>query len=267
MLRFMLDSNPDLAIPPETGFLLDPALVNRRTSPLGYAEAFMDFPTDAPAWRDFGIDRDRFREAVAALVPNAGLNSVLRTFYALYAIRHGKARSGDKTPLYLSRMTEISELLPEAHFIHIVRDGRDVALSWSKTWFAPSRVPSELVAIWASAILSARAIAPAVKYLEVRYEDLVAQSADVLQRICAFIELDYNPCMLTYFERAAGRLDEHRERLRKDGSVVVSRDDRLHQQWRTTQAPQMERIDVWRTEMSAQDVEACIALSQGLLST
>lgn len=266
MLRFMLDSHPDLAIPPETGFLLDPALVNRQTNPLSYAEALMDFPTDAPAWRDFGIDRDRFTAAIAALAPDAGLAGVLRTFYTLYASRHGKSRSGDKTPMYLSVMTEIAELLPEAHFIHILRDGRDVALSWSKTWFAPSCVPSELVAIWAAAVRSARGNATAVNYLEVRYEDLVTQPADVLRRICGFIELAYNPSMLSYFERAAGRLAEHRERVRKDGSVVVSRDDRLHQQWRTTQAPQTERIGVWRTEMSAQDVEACIAASQGLLS-
>ena len=266
MLRFMLDAHPDLAIPPETGFLFAPAIAAERLNPLDYADAIMDFPPDAPAWRDFGLDRDCFVAAVVALAPKSGPGDVLRTFYALYAQRHGKTRSGDKTPMYLKRMLEFAAVIPEAHFIHIVRDGRDVALSWSKTWFAPSRVPSELVALWASAIRQARAAAPYVHYLEVRYEDLLLMPAAVIQRICHFIDLSYTPRMLSYFERSSERLEEHKERVRKDGSVVVSRADRLHQQWRTTQAPQTERIGVWRTEMSVQDVAACIAASKGLLS-
>jgi hypothetical protein len=57
--------------------------------------------------------------------------SALRAFYRLYAERHGRARFGDKTPKYLTKMRRIAALLPEATFVHLVRDGRDVALSKS----------------------------------------------------------------------------------------------------------------------------------------
>jgi len=72
LLRFMLDTHPEMAIPPETGFL--------------------------------------------ALFPH---------FYQLYASRFAKPRWGDKTPSYCHHMQNIEEVLPEAHFIHIIRDGRD----------------------------------------------------------------------------------------------------------------------------------------------
>ena len=45
------------------------------------------------------------------------------------AQRFGKPRWGDKTPKCLLEMMLIQERLPEARFSHLVRDGRDVALS------------------------------------------------------------------------------------------------------------------------------------------
>lgn len=69
----------------------------------------------------------------------------VRLFYRLYARRHGKARWGDKTLLYRLHLTEIEKILPEAHFIHSIRDGRDVALSLREVWFAPSQDISALV--------------------------------------------------------------------------------------------------------------------------
>src|SRR5215218_8038746 len=101
MLRLQLDAHPELAIPAETGF---GAVLGRE--PL--LEALVALPT----WPDLGLD------------PDPAFTS-LRTVYRAYAARHGKRRWGDKTPGHVDYMEPLAEAVPEAHFIHLIRDGRD----------------------------------------------------------------------------------------------------------------------------------------------
>lgn len=263
MLRFMLDSHPELAIPPETGFLMEPSVRNAG-DPVRIVAAMMRFPEDAPAWPDFGVDADELLAAVAA---DAGVRDVLRQFYQLYASRHGKARPGDKTPGYLAHMRTVAAVLPEARFIHILRDGRDVALSWSRTWFAPTRNLPELVERWASMVRQGRDAASDLHYLEIRYEDLVRDPGRELQIICDFLDLDYRDEMLDFHERSAARLVEHRDRFRADGSLLVSHSDRLKQQQCAMSPPQPERVQAWRQEMSAAQAALCELAAGGLLAS
>jgi len=53
------------------------------------------------------------------------VDAAIRCFYRLYAAQLGKERWGDKTPSYGRHMRAIEQVLPEACFIHIIRDGRD----------------------------------------------------------------------------------------------------------------------------------------------
>ena len=55
--------------------------------------------------------------------------------------------------------------------------------------------------------------------------------------------------MLRYHEFAPARLREHQARVRPDGSVVVTHEQRLRQQYRTTQPPDRSRVSVWKHEM------------------
>ena len=61
----------------------------------------------------------------------------------LCLLRRGSSNSqawGDKTPQYIRHLDIIDELFPEAKFIYIVRDGRDVALSLLKKSWGPHNV-------------------------------------------------------------------------------------------------------------------------------
>ena len=88
-------------------------------------------------------------------------------------------------------------MLPEAHVVHLIRDGRDVALSLRATWFAPAEDLAALARHWAEQIRSARRqVAGRDCYTEVRYEDLVAEPEETLRRICADLDLDFDPAML-----------------------------------------------------------------------
>lgn len=265
LLRLMLDAHPQLAIPPETGFLLNATLRNNQSAAGELAGQLLMQPPEAPAWADFGLEAERFLMAANSLPPSAGLTDVLRLFYQLYAAKHGKTRFGDKTPLYLEHMQQIAQHLPEAHFIHILRDGRDVALSWRQTWFAPSQDLAELVRQWARMIRSARSKAHGLRYLELRYDQLLREPERQLRRICDFIELEFHPHMLSYYRHTAERLAEHKDRYQSDGHLLVSHEQRLQQQWRTGQPPDESRLNVWRTLMNPAERIACTEAAGELL--
>src|SRR5512139_722683 len=126
LLAVMLDSHPQLAIPPETEFLV-PAT---RLAGAGDAlrrrlfEVMTVGKEGASTWIDCGLDAEAFRRRLEAVEPFRVADGV-RAFYAMYAERQGKARCGDKKPHYVGALPAIGALLPEAHFVHIIRDPRD----------------------------------------------------------------------------------------------------------------------------------------------
>jgi hypothetical protein len=151
-------------------------------------------------------------------------------------------------------LARIARLLPEAHFIHVIRDGRDVALSVRPLWFTPGTTMAAIARDWADKVRTARAqAAECAHYLEVRFEDLVRDTTAVLRRICAFVRLDHQPRMERYFETARTRLAEVTTRRRADGSVVITKDARLEMHRWTNGPPSPRRVQRWRQEMTPEE--------------
>lgn len=257
LLRLMLDAHPDLAIPPETSFLAAVAALNESDGDLRtrFLETITAYPPGAPNWQDFGLAREALAEAVQMLEPFTVADG-LRAFYRLYAQRFDKSRWGEKTPDYSLHVGTIAALLPEARFVHLIRDGRDVAASWRQQWFSPGYEPEVLARAWADRVEAARSTGSAcTHYIEVFYEDLVARPEQVLRRLCEFLELPWSNQLLNHQERAPKRLEEHRARVSLDGSFTVSHAQRLHQQRRTMERPGTGRIGSWRETMSDEEVQ------------
>lgn len=251
LLRFMLDAHPELAIPPETGFLaLGPSLHGEGDRlRQQFFDAITAFPPEAPAWDDYGVPRERLWELLQAITPFT-IADGFRAFYRAYAARFGKPRWGDKTPMHCLHLAAIEQVLPEAHFIHVIRDGRDVALSLRQTWFSPGSDIETLAQHWKTCVTTARRQGAGCRhYLEVRFEELVADGGAVLPRVCSFLGLADAPQMLDYHRRTPDRLEEHRDRTRRDGTLIVSHDGRLRQQALTMEPPRQARVQAWRTEM------------------
>ncbi|KAA0274947.1 MAG: sulfotransferase, partial [Acidobacteria bacterium] len=208
LLRMMLDAHPELTIPPETHFIPE---VIRRANHENTRRRLIRSITRHPRWGDFGLDESALRARAKQVRPLTAAGAI-RCFYELYAAEQGKPRWGDKTPRYMRAMPRIARALPEARFVHLIRDGRDVALSQRERAIGGEATTMTAMAErWQRRIIAAREGATEIRagtYLEIRYEDLVGDTEATLRLICELVELDFDPAMLEYHRRAPGRLAE-----------------------------------------------------------
>ena len=264
LLRLMLDAHPELAIPPETHFA--PGLIERAHEGAG-ADALVDEIVGTRAWADFGIQAERLRERVTAL-GEGGAATVLRAFYGLCAEREGKPRWGDKTPIYVRSMRPIGGELPEARFVHLIRDGRDVVLSRRARGMGAGKPIADAADRWRRRIEEARRQARRLRgrYLELRYEDLVADPESRLRGICQLIRLDYDPAMLGYHERAAGRLVELGDLPASGRRSERAGAERQASHALAAEPPTSARTGAWREEMSAAERAEFEAVAGDLLA-
>ena len=262
LVRLMLDSHPELAIPGETHWL--PKLIKQCERKRHTADELADLIIDHKRWGDFRLDADELRGRLRAL-DSVNAADAIRSFYLLYAEREGKTRYGDKTPGYVKEMPRIERVLPEARFVHVIRDGRDVALSHLRMNWGPSTF-EESAKLWRNRIRRARRWAPRVNhYTEVRFEDVVAGTEGALRRICDFIELDFDPAMLDYHERAEERLAEKARELPRRNRPPQPAAARLESHRLAKEPPRAERVGMWRERMSADEIAEYEAVAGELL--
>ena len=266
LLRLMLDAHPDLAMPPETGFV--PTVIRAGRNPLTPAE-MMALLREQRSWGDHHVDEAELERRLAAARKLDG-SSALRAFYGLYAEGQGKPRWGEKTPAYVKKMPMIERALPEARFVHVIRDGRDVSLSRGKRRLAEGEAPgpARVAEMWRNRILRAREDAERVQhYVEIRYEDLVTDTESTLRRVAELIELPWDDAMLTYYERAPERLAEMARDLPATGKKLSrSGDERMAAHALAAEPPKADRIATWRERMSASDRAAFERVAGDLLA-
>ncbi len=139
---------------------------------------------------------------------------------------------GEKTPEHAMCLGALDRAFPTSRVIHIIRDGRDVAVSG---WFHNLRkagpgfqqrfptlaryVEYLLQAHWVPYIQQARAFGKAHpdRYFELRYEDLHARGAELTEQMLTFLEVDASEtsvqacCEAGSFNKLAGGRERGRE--------------------------------------------------------
>jgi hypothetical protein len=149
-----------------------------------------DVKDDAPR-SAFGLEVGR---RFGALVAGAQLEQYRRAAY------------GDKYPPYCEQIHILDRLFPNARFVHIVRDGRDVVSSalqafvanrgWRRDVQPPG--PNRLAEAWAKAVRHARAygkrLGPA-RYFELRYEELSTRPAEIMTEVIRFLGEELDPAL------------------------------------------------------------------------
>lgn len=188
LLRMMLDSHGCICCGPESS-------VFRRRA----------IDPDALA------DRFGFAHAELRLVHAAAdsRQAFIEAFAGLCMQRAGKRRWAEKTPRNISRIGEIFRFIPEARFVHVLRDGRDVACSL-RTHPRHAVVEGKLVPRdtwrpiagcarrWVRDIEGSRRWWNDPRFHVVRYEDLVLDPRPVLERLMDFIGEGWDEAMLAH---------------------------------------------------------------------
>lgn len=218
-----------------------------------------------------GKNKDIFNEIEGfPLLQREHVLFLLASAIGLQMAEYGKGNSirviGEKTPDNIRALPALRELFPDAKFIHIIRDGRDAAVS---AWFHNFRVAPDLArktfgTLPRFAEKSARAWVKAVKagrafgtqhprqYLEVRYEDLYQDTTGSVLRALAFLDVDTSDeavaqcCAAGDFKTLAGGRkpgEENRESLFRKGGVG---DWRNHFDSRATEVFERHASDLLR---------------------
>ena len=214
IFRAMFDSHPEIAVPPESYFVV-PLLARAAQGPLDF-EALTTALEQDPYFADWQLPLD----ALDALRLDPRVTTwadAVSGLYAAYATSRAKPHFVDKTPSHLQAVDLLAQSFPNARFLHLVRDGRDVSASVLTMEFGAEQF-AEAARSWRRRVLlahqSGQALGPH-RYHEIHYEQLVAQPEAVLQQACEFFEIDYAPSMLRYHERA----DEVLGGLRHTGHI------------------------------------------------
>ncbi len=185
LLREMLNRHPAIACGPETAFLCD------RINPRRVAAEWALDPKLIEAMANRSPSLVRFAEA----------------FFREHAKRECKPRWADKTPRNVRALPRILSSFPYAQFIHVVRDGRDVACSLRNHPKETVRHGKAIAAnmnrpIWRGATRWFKDTSAGLAFkdhprcMEVRYERLITAPEATLREVCMFIEEPFDERML-----------------------------------------------------------------------
>ena len=246
LLRLMLTGHSRLHILPETWFirpLVQSLPLDVILTPSQVNEA-VKIIVGHYRWPDMEIAGEDFEQWVALLV-KPKLSDIIGLIYQHHLARAGKQRFGDKTPNYFAIIPQLSELFPGSRFIHLIRDGRDVAISsidagWAR-YYERSSFP------WSLAMASRRSYRGTIyesQILDVRYEDLMKDPEGAIGSICEFLGEKFERGMLQYSQRS---------------DLVPARERKIHPRLRDPIST--EAIGMWRRRLRPLEcfaIEACL---------
>ena len=239
LLREILNRHPDIACGPETTFLCD--LVN-----------------PARLAVEWGLPCAEI-EAQVRHSPN--VVRFAETFFGAFAAREGKPRWADKTPRNVTVIPRLLAWFPNAKFIHLIRDGRDVACSLRHHPRQAVRhgriVPvnsnnpiHQCTRRWLRETSLGIAFHAHPRCTSLRYESLVNDTESTLRHLCGFLDVDFSHDLLT---PAAAR--------------GPAREGRLLNNERVDAPVHSESIGRWRRDLTPDERRAFARIAGDLLIT
>ncbi len=235
MFRLMLNMHSQLHVPPETWFLSDlmDMLPPQTTLDRAALKRALDVVTAHRRWKEWELSDADLRAAVAAL-EQPTLPTLIDTIFRLSS--GTTPRWGDKTPGYVREISRLHGVFPNAKFIHVIRDARDVCVSLRQTGWRGD-VTWAIATYWdefvGAGCRQGRAL-PTELYLEIHYRDLVSDTETTLRRACEFLGEPFEPEMLEFHEQAESNVPEGAQKFHT----------------KTRRPPRASDLDRWRRELT-----------------
>jgi hypothetical protein len=241
LLAVLLDRHSNIAIGPETVFYTKflPKTWVKRTP-----ETYEELVDSALAFKriaDFNFARDELLHHFKQY--ELSFANLLRAIIEVYAIRNSKLRPGEKTPVHLWYVPTLLDEFPESKVICILRDGRDVVRSLLEAPWARQGHPRRLRLFcirWNDAvekIIHYQKTLPPNRFMLVKFENVLRQPREELEKICAFIGEAFEPTQLEPTQSS---------------SVIPA----WEEQWKQKAAKMLDpgRIEAWRRSANQEQI-------------
>lgn len=219
LLRLMLNAHSLIAIPEEGTFWM-PLLKKFGTSPLKKIKGnqlhnYLEYIKKNPQFKLWGCDPNKLFSSIKEKKDGCTLGELMLQIYLNYSSQCGKKLQGDKTPSFFRMVPALNRLFPDAKFINLVRDGRDIYLSTRK--IEPSRKNISVAALeWSHKVQKvSQSLAPfnSHRHMTIRYEDLVTKPQEIMETICNFLQVEFEPAMLEYWKNSDQFIGSHHSKL------------------------------------------------------
>ncbi|NIU86105.1 MAG: hypothetical protein GWN56_02015 [Nitrosopumilaceae archaeon] len=257
LLQRMLNAHPLLAIENDIDIIIQGLNKKQRrvldNPPLD--DNIIENVKKADRYSNFGFNEDRYYSIANC---SNTFRDFLSNLFAEFANNQSKPFAGEKSARYLQSIQLVDYLLPWVKYIHIIRDGRDVALSKMK-WAREGKGTGKL-SLWKDEPIATCALAwrwqvlvgicysqntKSNNYIEIMYENLLNNTKMALESITNFLEIPYSDRMTEFY---VGKT--------KNKSKLSSKN-----QW----LPLTKGLRDWRKSMSSRDLELFEAIAGDLL--
>jgi len=237
MLSLMMNMHENIHIPKESWFLsdvMDRFTPDNKLSEVDVNEIF-ELTTSHWRWKEWEVSDKALKERLDML-EEPSLSQVVKVIFHQTMEKAGKIRWGDKTPGYVTEIRRIYNLFPNAKFIHLLRDGRDVSISLKRVgWVGDTTW--DIASHWSEQVRAGceqgRSL-PKGQYLELKYEDLVRNTEAKLREICKFLGEEYSEQMMRFYNQAEKFMPK------RDISHLM----------KTHRPPREDDLERWKREMS-----------------
>jgi hypothetical protein len=233
LLRLILNAHSRIAIPEEARFL-QPLLKKSNVGRYITDEELKNlikYLRVNPYYRLWNYDNNEVLTELSSF-DKITLKELIQKLFESFAKFEGKEIWGDKS-LFLS-IDVLHELFPEAGFIHIIRDGRDVLDSWRRMdpRYGNAAVSALDWRLKVRIIEKAFEKLPQGQSMTLRYEDLLGGAEESIKKVCAFLKVEFELAMLGFYRTSRNYIGTHHSKL-----IFRPLDSKNTGKWKTRLTP------------------------------
>lgn len=256
LLRIILNNHQNIIAPPECGFAhwwLEKYINWSWEQSKSNLSAFLKDLANSKKIETWHLDFNKLKELIIQNEPNT-YGDLVNLVYLSYANEFEKIKVVvDKNNYYLNHLEDLNRIWPNSIYLHLIRDGRDVASSYlkikeidDKFKYKPKLTDniSAIAKEWVcnNDKIESLGLKFPNRYFRLRYEDLILNTAEVLQNLCDFLNLEFDPEALKYYEN-------------KDFNKIEP-EETIQWKQKTREKPDSGNIGKFRDEMTPENIKA-----------